>query len=326
LRRASPLAFAALAFAACAGRTPQDDPTRMAQLRRSYDQLHQRLERAAATEPLVASAFADHGQVLLAIRSGLIEELAGNVARRYLDRVRLDVTAVKGHGSGQLGKQTLFGRLKVGAWSVSVDLGEMVGELRAGDPRVGLRGPDLIEIELPVEVQETEGEATLHFAWASAGLANVVCRDFELTRRIHGRVLAQRHVLSGALRLVNTGERLTATPVFPDRRVRLKMDLDANSWEVVRAALRSQNELAKCGLLMHPDEGLAQLKELAARGIDVRLPRSIFRTVSLPAQLRQTVKVNQHRVGLRLTAQSLRIETATLWSSVSVQVQGQLQP
>jgi len=317
---------AALALAGCASRAPVDDPARMASLEATYKRLHERLEKAAGSEPLVASAFADHGQVVLAIRSGLIEELAGNIAMRYLERVTLDMSEVEGHSSGEIGKQTFLGRVKVGEWNLTIDLGQLVGELHAGSPRVSLHGPDMIDIELPVDVEKAEGDATLRFAWDSAGLANVVCRDFEMTRKIRGRVLAQRQRLSGALRLVNTGESLTATPVFPDRRVRLRLDLTADSWRVVEAALRSQNELAKCGMLMNPETGLVRLKELAANGINVRLPRSIFRTVRLPAHLQKTVRVNERTVGLRLTAESLRIETATLWSSVSVQVQDSAKP
>ena len=246
------LAVAAVALAGCATRAPRDDPARMASLRSTYERLHERLEKATAREPLVASARADRGQVVLAMRSGLIEELAGCVARRYLDRVTVDLSEVEGHGSGELRKKTLFGRIKVGEWNVSVDLGKLVGHLRAGSPRVSLRGPDLVDVALPVDVQETEGDATLRFGWDSAGLANAVCKDFELTREIRGRVLAQRHLVSGALRLHNTGESLTATPVFPDRRIRLKLDLTPRSWGVVEAALRSQDTSGKCGTLMDP--------------------------------------------------------------------------
>jgi hypothetical protein len=128
------------------------------------------------------------------------------------------------------------------------------------------------------------------------------------------------------LRLANTGETLTATPVFPDRRVRLQLDLNPQSWTVVEAALRSQDDFAKCGTLMNPAECLLRLKELAARGVIVRLPQSVFRTIVLPAQLQQSVKVDERTVGLRLTAQSLRIEAATLWSSMSVEVQGDAKP
>jgi hypothetical protein len=317
---------AAAGLAGCAPKAPHDDPARMAVLKDAYSHLHERLEKAAATEPLVASAFADRGQVVLAIRSGLIEELARNVARRYLDRVTLDLRGVEAHSSGELRKKTFLGRIKLGEWNVSVDLGDLKGNLRAGSPRVRLRRPDLVDVELPVEVQDTEGDATLRFGWDSAALANVVCKDFELTREIRGRVLAQRHRLSGALRLANTGESLTVTPVFPDREVELRLDLTARSWGVVDAALRSQDTFGKCGTLMDPEKGLESLKALAAKGIKVRLPRSIFQTVSLPTHLQKAVKVNERRVGLAVKAESLRVETAILWSSVSVQVQAATKP
>jgi len=328
LRAPSPLALAvaAVTLAGCNPKAPHDDAARMAVLKDTYDHLHGRLEKAAATDPLVASALADHGHVVLAIRSGLIEELAGNVARLYLDRVTVDLSAVEAHESGKLGKKTFLGRIKLGEWRVSIELGDLMGHLRAGSPRVAMRGPDLIDVELPVDVQETEGDAVLRFGWDSTALASVVCKDFELARKIRGRVMAQRHLVSGVLRLSNTGESLTLTPVFPNRRVRLKLDLTARSWGVVEAALRSQDTFAKCGTLIDPDKGLAYLKDLATGGIMLRLPHSIFRAVSLPAHLHKSVKVHERPVGLRLTAESLRVETATVWSSVSVQVQANAKP
>jgi hypothetical protein len=314
------LAIVAMAFARCARNPPPDDPARTTALQATYDKLHARFERAARTEPLVAAALADRGQVVVAIRSGLIETLAGNVAKRYLDRVTVDLSGIEAHKSGALRPKTFLGRVKLGEWNVSIEVEALAGDLRAGTPRVGLRGPDLIEVEVPVDVQPTEGAATLHFAWDSAGLAKVVCSDFELTRDIRGRILPQRHLLSGALRLANTGPTLTATPLFPEREIHLKLDLTDESWGVVEAALRSQDTFGKCGLVMHPDRALVHLKELAANGITVKLPESIFRTVRLPARLRQSVEVGPTTVGLELKAESLRIETATLWSSASVRV------
>ena len=311
---------------ACCTKGPQEDPARVALLEDANGHLHDRLEKAAAADPLVALAIADRGQVVLAMRSGLIEELARNVARSYLDRVTVDLGEVEGHSSGEMRKRTFFGRIKVGEWSVNFDLGDLVGHLRAGTPRVSLRGPDLIEVEVPVDVQETEGSATLRLNWDSSGLANAVCKDFELTREIRGRVLAQRHVVSGALRLHNTGDSVTATPVFPDRRIRLKLDLTSRSWGAVEAALRSQDTSGKCGTLMDPDKGMKHLRALAARGIRVRLPDSIFRAVTFPARLHEVVKVNERPVGLRLRAESLRVQSATLWTSVSVQVQARPTP
>jgi hypothetical protein len=315
-----------MTWVGCARKGRPEDPARLAALQATHDRLHVRLGKAAATEPLVVSAFADPGQVVVAMRSGLIEELARSVTRRYLDRVRVDLTGVEARSSGELRRKTFLGRFKFGDWSVSLDVGDLVGNLRAGSPRVRLRAPNLIDIEVPVEVRETEGRATIHFGWDSADLANVVCKDFELTREIRGRVLAQQHVLSGALRLENTGAALTVSPIFPDRRVQLALDLTPRSWEVVEAALRSQDTLGKCGMVMNPDKGMVKLRERAAKGIGVQLPESIFRSVGLPARLQQAVRVDGRTVALRLKAESLRVERALLWSSVTVQVAANSKP
>lgn len=313
-------------LAGCATRARQEGPDGMEELRDAHRHLHERLERATAAMPLVASAVSARGQVVLAIRSGLIEELARNVARRYLDQVKVDLSAIESRASGEIRKKTFLGRVKIGEWRVGIELEDLSSSLRAGLPRVRLQGPDSIDVALPVNVPQTEGAASLSFAWDSAALVNVVCKDFDLTREIRGRVLAQRHVLSGALRLANTGDGLTITPVFPDRVIPLKLDLTPSSWGVVEAALRSQDTLGKCGLLMDPERGMARLKALAAQGVKVRLPDAAFRTVILPARIRKEVTVSQRTVALRLKAESLRVETGTVWSSVSVQVGGGTNP
>jgi hypothetical protein len=320
-RAAALLVVLGIGTPGCVARRPEPDPARMALLKQTYDHLHARLEKAAAGEALLNSVFAEKAQIVIAIRSGLVEELAGNVAHRYLDRVTVDLTDLDAHGEGSLRKKTFLGRIKAGEWNVDVNIQDLVGNLKAGTPRIGLRPPDMIDVDVPVEIQPTEGAATLHFGWDSKGVANVVCNDFELTREIRGRVLRQTHSLSGGMRLANTGETLTATPVFLERKVPLRLDLTPQSWAVVEAALRSQDTFGRCGMLMDPDKGIVKLKALADRGIKIKLPDSIFRTVSLPANVRKSVRVNNRTVELAVKARSLRIETATLWSSASVEVQ-----
>lgn len=298
-----------------------ENQKRLAQLRSTYDGLHQRLEAATAKDPLVAAAFADKGSVVVAIRSSLIEELASNIAKRYLDDVTVNLRDVKAKSKGEVRRKTFLGRVKVGSWNVSVELGGMVGDLRAGTPQVALRAPNMIDLQIPVDVLETTGEATLDFGWDSSGLANVVCKDFTLNRGIEGRVLPQKHTLKGAMRLENTGTSLTATPIFPDRKINLRLDLTEESWAVVEEALRSQNTADTCGAFMKPDKVLEFLKGLAAKGVGVKLPRSIFRTVSLPARLSQEVTVNRRVLSLVVNGESLRIDGATLWSSASVRIQ-----
>ena len=231
------IALAASMLSACGLQSDRGAPKRIEKLKAEYSVLHKRFETAAASEPLVASAFEDRGQIVLAIRSGLIEELAGSVAARYLDRVTVDLADVRAHGKGKLDKKTFLGKVKLGDWDVRVELGTMLGHLRAAQPVVSLRPPDLIDIELPVDIEESLGDASLHFTWDSAGVTNMVCQDFKTSLAIQGRVLPQRHTLKGALRLANAGGRLTETPLFPDRRIQLRMDLTPASWAAVEKAL-----------------------------------------------------------------------------------------
>ena len=314
------------ALCGCSAKQARDDEAKQQMLQQTFDILHKRLENAAAKDPLVKSAFADPGSLVVAMRSKVIEELAGTIARRYLDQVTVDLRDVRARSAGEIRRKTFLGQLKVGAWSVSVELGELVGRLRAAPPRVALQPPNLITLEIPVDVLETTGDAVLHFTWDSSGVANVVCNDFELTRSIRGRVLPQKHVISGAMRVANTGASLTVTPDFPDRSVDLQLDLTEQSWAVVEEALRSQNTAATCGTLMNPEQALGFLKELGRKGVGIKLPRSIFRTVRLPASLRQEVEVNRRVVGLAIQGESLRVDKSTLWSSASVTVQTRTPP
>jgi len=320
------LAVAASLLSACGFQSERDAPRRLEKLKTEYDALHMRFDKAVAGDPLATSAFSDRGQIVLAVRSGRIEELAGTVALRYLDRVTVDLGEVRAHGSGRVDKNTFVGRVKLGDWDVGVELGTMLGHLRAAAPVVSLRPPNLVEIELPVDIEESFGDATLHFSWNSAGVANAVCRDFEITQAIKGRVLAQRHTLRGAFRLANRGGRLTETPLFPDRRIQVRMDLTAESWAAVEKTLHSQDSFAKCGMFTKAADGMTFLRDLAAKGIVINLPDSIFRAVDLPAGLEESVLVNRHPIGLGVTAETLRVETGILWSSVSVRVQTPQKP
>jgi hypothetical protein len=299
---------------------PEVDAARLASLRTIYDDLHGRLEKAVAQDPLAQRVFADRGQVVVAIRSGLIEELAGTVTQRYLDRVSIDLTSVEARDEGAIHKKTFLGQIKVGEWAVDIDITDLRITLVAGKPKVSLGADDRVEIELPVDVKESEGRVGIHFSWNSKSLANLVCKDFDLTRDLRGRVLPQQHVLSGALRIGSAGDSLSLTPVFPDRKIPLKVDLTPASWQTVEAALRTQNTADRCGTLMKPDNLVRLLRELAAKGVKVGLPESIFRVVHLPAHLEQTVKIGDRTVNLTVKSEGLKVLPDSLWTSASAHV------
>ena len=220
---------------------------------------------AVGHDPIAARAFADTGEIIIAVRASLIEDLTARVARQYLQQVTLDLTAFEAHAEGTLRRHTFIGRKKVGEWAVAIVIRKLVGQIRAGSPRLSFAS-NVLEVELPLELQPASGEIGLHFSWDSASLVNLVCKDFEVDLAVEGRVLRQRHMLRGQVELAADDEALTATPVVHERSFPLKLDLTPASWAKVEAALGSQNSLGRCGVILHPENVMRGLRELVARG------------------------------------------------------------
>jgi hypothetical protein len=315
-------ALAAAGFlVACPGDTarPESSAT-LAHLRATHARLHTRLEAAVARDAIANRAFKDPGQIVVAMRSDWVEELMVRVAAQYLDRVVLDLASVEARAGGSLEAGTFLGRLTVGHWRVEVTVESLHGVLSAGTPTLSFENQGLLQVNVPAKVRPTPGRVSIRFFWDSAGLANVVCKDFELTRDLDGSVVAQTHELAGAVRFSTEEGAVVAVPSFPDRRVALRMDLSTPSWAVVEAALRSQDRGGRCGLLMKPEEILDKLRALADRGIGVTLPERIFRTVRLPTRVEKSVEVGDQTVGVTVAIGRLTSSPELLWSSASVAV------
>jgi hypothetical protein len=272
-----------------------------------------------ARDPIAVRAFGDSGQIVIAVRAGLIEELTARAARQYLEQVTLDLTELEAHAEGKLRKQTLIGRKKVGTWTVAIAIRNLVGHLRAGQPRLTF-ARNVLHVELPLEVQPASGRIGLHFSWDSASVVNLVCKDFEVDLDLDGRALRQEHVLRGQIDLAADDDALTATPVLSERSFPLKVELTPDSWDKVEATLRSQDSLGRCGMFLDPEKVLLALHELVAEGITIRLPRSIFRPVRLPARFEESARVNDSVVRLSLTGERLRASESMLWSSTQIRV------
>ena len=299
--------------------TRADPAPRLRDLRRQHNELRGRLVAGVARDPIAAHVLADSGQIVIAVRAELIEELTARVARQYLQHVTLDLTALDAHAEGKLRRHTLIGRKKVGDWAVAVVINKLIGQLRAGQPRLSFAS-NVLDVELPLEVQPASGQIGLHFSWDSASLVNLVCKDFEVNLDVDGRVLRQQHVLRGQIELAANDDALSATPVVHERSFPLKIELTPGSWDKVEATLRAQDSLGRCGMFLDPGKVLQGLRDLVAEGITVRLPRSIFRPVRLPAQFEQTVKVNDSVVQLSLAGERLHSSESMLWSSTQVSV------
>jgi hypothetical protein len=298
--------------------TPEPPPA--ADLPRSNRALRVRLDTLLAADPVVSKAIRAPGDVVVAVRASFARSVVRELTRRYFDRVVVDLRDLDVSKQGELRKQTPLGRLRVGEWAVDMRVHQVKGVLRAGEPRVHFLPGNEVELEFPVHLEQGQGRATLDFAYDSKGLANLVCRDFQATQDVSGGVIPEEYPVAGSFRLRAAPNSLTAKPEFTET-FRVRLDLDPGSWSAVRARLQKEDRLGRCGLALDPDKALAELRGIADRGFDVRLPRQLFRTVVLPAEGAQTVQVEQQQVHVSVHQNALRMGEDLVWYSAQVNVE-----
>jgi hypothetical protein len=311
----------AVSLAACGRRDAARVASDLAAARSEIDALRARVDERMSREPHVQEVLARHAQsdVVVGLRSALVEQIVQEVARRYLDRVELDLDLQhEVEERREVEVSTPFGRVSAGEWRLHLVVHRVRGVLRTRTPDVQPAGGNRLALKIPVVLEGAQGTATARFAWNARSIAGLVCRDFEVTRRVGGRVMADEYALSGQFELVAGPQALLVRPVFPHRRFRLRVDLTDDSWRDVRRALDEQDEILKCGLALNPDEILPKLRARLTEGFDITLPQSLFRPVDLPAGVRQSVAVEDTQVELTARTDELRVAEETVWYAVSV--------
>jgi hypothetical protein len=282
--------------------------------------LRARLDTLLAADPVVSKAMRTPGDVVIAVRAAFARSVVRELTRSYFDRVVVDLRDLDVSRQGALRKQTPLGRLRVGEWAVDLRVHQVKGVLRAGEPRVHFLAGDQVELEFPLHLEQGQGRATLDFAYDSKGLANLVCKDFQATQVVSGAVIPEEYPVAGSFRLHTAPNSLTAKPSFTET-FRVRLDLDPGSWAAVRARLQKEDRLGRCGLALDPDKAIAELRTIAGRGFDVKLPPQLFRTVVLPAEGAQTVLVEQQRVHVAVHQNALRMGEDLVWYSAQVDVE-----
>jgi hypothetical protein len=308
--------FAAALATACSLRSAAE---RFEGQRAEHERQRAEFAALAAADPVVTEALAQGGDVILGIRPALVQDVLSEVATHYLDRVALDLPLEKQvHDTHEVTVGTFLGKMNAGTWTLDVTIHRVRGLLRARAPSVAAAPDNALAVNVPVVLEEAHGSATVHFAWDSRSLASVVCRDFEVTKRLDGEVISREYPVSGAFQLSAGPERLRLEPRFPRREFRIQVDLTDRSWAEVRAAIQEQDDVTKCGLALDPDKLLSKIRERLREGFDVKLPRSLFRPVDFPAAVREDVTIEDRRVDLAVATHALRITPVAVWYGADV--------
>ena len=318
---ATAVLLAAAVLAGGCRREPAASRAAAPALRRDIESLRQRVDGRLGGEAHVQEVLATHAasEVVVALRSGLVDDVVRAVARSYLDRVELDLDLEREvEEVRDVEVSTPLGPINAGRWRLHVVVHRVRGVLRARTPDLRPAEGNHLAARIPVVLEGAAGSATARFSWKARSLAGLVCRDFDVTRRVRGRIPADEYVLAGRFELSAAPQAIRVEPVFPSRRVRVRVDLAEESWTEVRRALEEQDQVLKCGLALDPAEILPKLRGRLAEGFDLRLPRAIFRPVDLPAGLRQSVSVEDTEVELTVRTDALRVQPEAVWYAAAV--------
>lgn len=313
----------ALVAATACSRAPSDAERQahereIAALTAEADALQERLTGLIAADPRRAGL--PQGDVVIAVPTAFLEQLVDRVFTDVASRVTLTLSGIRAHK-----KKTLKKGITLGDFEVNILVEEVKGRLAPGTPAVRF-GRDSVSLELPVEVIEGEGEATVHLLWNGRGAAGAVCGDLDVTERVSGSAKPVRKVLSGTLAFEARGAEIVGTPRFPETKVRLRVKPSASSWAKIDAILAGKRE-GLCGwVLDRVDVKKIVAKEVEQKGFDVKLPLHKIKPFRFPAGLSESVTVRDRPLSLEVKASELRIDEAAVWVGARVAVRGDAAP
>lgn len=291
---------------------------RMRELRAVHESLKRQLETHLEAEPLLREPDLDAGDLTVAIRTPYLGGIIREVSRRYLDRVHLDLTPdIRVRQKGEVKKKMLAGSLSLGEWAIDLNIARLSGVLGAQAPELLVAERDKVRVTMPVRLMAGRGDGHLQFSWDSWNVANLVCRDFSVEERLEAIAFPDAYRVRGAFVFTEEHGHVVARPEFPAEKFRVRIDLTPQSWEKVEAALRAQDTFHKCGLAIDPPAILPKLKALANEGFEFKLPRSLFRPVTMPAHFRSRVVVQETEVDVAVEPRAMRLTAEHLWYGAS---------
>ena len=294
------------------------ESARVRELRAIHASLQRQLETHLDAEPLLREPDLDAGDLTVAIRTPYLGQIIREVGRRYLDRVHLDLSPdIRVREKGAVKKKMLLGSMSLGEWRIDLDIDRLAGVLGAETPDLVVAEQNKVRVTMPVRLMEARGSGSLKFSWDSWNVANLVCRDFQIQERLQAVAFPDAYRVRGAFAFSEDKGDVVARPEFPAEKFRVRIDLTPESWAKVEAAVRAQDTFSRCGLAIDPPTVLPQLKALANTGFEFKLPRSLFRPVTMPAHFRSRVFVQETEVDVTVEPRAMRLTSEHLWYAAS---------
>lgn len=287
----------------------------LARLRQERRFLNGRLEKRLDEDLLLLEA--REASVLVGVPARFAERFAGELARSLFSEVRITLRNLEVRKEGELRGRVLVGARQLGTYTVTVNLDEVVGILRAGKPKLRFEG-DRVGVVLPVSLAEGSGRGRLRFRWDGRGVAGVVCGDVNMSGAIVGSVVPDSYTLRGSLSLATDGPTLVARPTFEDAEIRLGIEPSKETWQLVEKTIGEQGAL--CRTALRAASVPEKLRAVVQRGFAVKLPGKLFPEMRLPVELERSVDLEGRTVHVQVSPAGLNLTPARLWYGADVRL------
>lgn len=323
--RAAALALATLVVAVVAvpvgrslHRAAPPSPARLAALRSERDELEKRLGERLAAAGEQSLATAPRGGLMIGIPTSLTATLLEQTVTGLFGETRLVLDGVEARAHGVVRTKVLFANRTVGAYTLDVHIRRLQGLVRPAAPTIRF-GDGRVSALVPVRLAGAEGEADLRVRWYSKGpIASLLCGDLDVTRRIAGSVLSREYRLEGDFTFEATGDAIVLRPRELTRRIRLSVAPSAAAWASLDGAIESQPK--GCEIALRKAEVPAKLAALLARGIEVKLPRSLLAPITIPIGAVPSIEVEGVTFALKVTPRGVLVARDRLWYAADIAV------
>ena len=251
------------------------------------------------------------GKVVISIPTSFPREVLVAVFEQVVENVTLKLGGIKAHVEKSVKKF-----VKIGDFTVDVDIQEVIGRLKPQPPDVTFTD-NRMGLRLPVLLSGGTGKAKIHFQWDGKNLADLTCGDMDITETVTADVVPARYIVTGTLALDHQGAKIVCTPRIPETKVRIKVQPTKKSWARINQILEEKRGV--CGFVLDKVDVPSILKNVVeGKGFNVRLPLSKLKPFTIPAGVSDSVVVKDRAVAVVTTTRVLRIEPDAILYSADV--------
>jgi hypothetical protein len=263
-------------------------------------------------------ANAPPGNILVGVPTGFAQDLVGQMVRGLFSEVRLHLKNIKAHHEDDVKAKVVFTQ-KLGHFIIDVDVKEIRALLKPSEPQLKFGG-DKIGIRLPVTVADGRGTASVRFQWQGRGLAGAVCGDMDVNPDVSSEVKPASYTVAGEFLLAAEGETVVAKPRFGEVVLRIVLKPTEETWATLASTVEDIKEDKKgvCRMAIKKIDVRSIVQKIIDKGFEVKLPSKLFRPISLPATVEQSVDIQGRTVKLDARPLGLRVTPFMLWYGVAM--------